>query len=202
MPYKAKHTIPEESTCEKCSSVYKPRRYLQKYCSDRCRWSSLKPQKRAEKRIRSAKRYEEKTGETRSATYWRNNKEKALQANYDWKKRNPTKTQQTSKKAMLRSKYGITIEQYETLMEKQSYCCAICGKKEETQKRALAIDHSHLSGEIRAALCYSCNRNLIGHHNDPELFLKAYHYLKGPHTGWFVPERYKKGVRRKRKKKS
>ena len=63
----------------------------------------------------------------------------------------------------LRSRYGITIEDYEKMMALQNGLCAIC-KKEETKKHSkygnimpLSVDHDHLTGEVRGLLCSQCN---------------------------------------------
>lgn len=58
-------------------------------------------------------------------------------------------------------KYGITIEQYNELLERQDYVCAICKSSETaTEKntlRSLAVDHCHSTGRVRGLLCTSCN---------------------------------------------
>ncbi len=66
----------------------------------------------------------------------------------------------------MRRKYGITIAQYQAILETQGGKCAIC-KMEETafdprtgaQKR-LAVDHCHNSEKIRGLLCWDCNTGL------------------------------------------
>lgn len=59
-------------------------------------------------------------------------------------------------------RYGLTIEDYNVLVEKQNGLCAICGLPEKTIRGGkllpIAIDHNHRSGEIRGLLCQSCNR--------------------------------------------
>lgn len=76
----------------------------------------------------------------------------------------------------LKSKYNISIEEYERLLHKQGGSCAICdttlfGKK-------LAVDHDHETGAIRGLLCGNCNRGL-GMFKDNPLYLKqAIKYLK------------------------
>lgn len=50
--------------------------------------------------------------------------------------------------------YGITAEQYTSLVEQQNNQCAICGKNPETY---LAVDHCHRTGKIRGLLCRRCN---------------------------------------------
>jgi DNA-directed RNA polymerase subunit RPC12/RpoP len=92
--------------------------------------------------------------------------------------------------------YGLTPAQYEEILTGQGGGCAICGKTKEEEGRNLAVDHDHVTGEIRGVLCNYCNHRVVGRHRDPELLRKVANYLeKG--TGLFVPER-KKRKRRKR----
>lgn len=104
----------------------------------------------------------------------------------------------------LRRVFGITLEQYNELLEKQNYRCAICDRHENQFKKRLAVDHAHRgpkAGLIRALLCDNCNRNIIGRHVDPQVFRKAAEYLENADTGWYVPDEYLKGVKKKRKRK-
>lgn len=61
-------------------------------------------------------------------------------------------------------KYGITIEQYQKLFEKQHGLCAICGKPETRIHRGsvarLSVDHNHETGKVRGLLCNHCNHCL------------------------------------------
>jgi hypothetical protein len=101
--------------------------------------------------------------------------------------------------ARLMRLYGITLKQYDDLLDKQLGLCAICDRK--PGGRRLDVDHDHRTGEIRGLLCHLCNRALGMFRG--ELFqivdnLRAtIHYLEKRHTGLFVPKRPKR-----RKKKS
>jgi len=59
-------------------------------------------------------------------------------------------------------KYGMTVEQYDKLLEKQNGVCAICKRSPE---QMLAVDHCHETGRVRGLLCRSCNLG-IGHLDD------------------------------------
>lgn len=52
----------------------------------------------------------------------------------------------------LKSKYGITFEEYKEMFDKQAGLCAICGLP-ETNGKSLAVDHCHITGKVRALLC-------------------------------------------------
>jgi hypothetical protein len=73
----------------------------------------------------------------------------------EWKRRNPGK----HREFVWRNKYGIdlTSEQYEEMHRLQKGLCKICGRPEPASGRRLAVDHSHVTGEIRGLLCTKCN---------------------------------------------
>jgi hypothetical protein len=79
----------------------------------------------------------------------------------------------------LRSNYGMTVEQYNELFESQNGCCAICGRHQSIQKKALAVDHDHQTGKIRGLLCSACNTGIGNMHDDEQTLLNAIKYLAG-----------------------
>jgi DNA-directed RNA polymerase subunit RPC12/RpoP len=94
----------------------------------------------------------------------------------------------------LRYKYGITEEQYNQLLKKQKHKCAVCGKHEDEEKRKLAVDHNHRTGEIRGLLCTYCNHRVVGRWTDGNLLRKVADYVDQG-TGWFVPKKKKRKKR-------
>ena len=83
----------------------------------------------------------------------------------------------------LKKHYGITLDQYTTLLKEQNGVCAICKQPEfardhRTGKlRSLAVDHNHTTGRIRGLLCTNCNK-AVGHlKDDSELARKCEEYL-------------------------
>jgi hypothetical protein len=87
----------------------------------------------------------------------------------------------------LRTKFGMTTEEYQTLLLKQNGGCAICGHVPDEptssdvryrKSKQLAVDHNHKTKKNRGLLCDKCNRG-IGHFNDDANLLKtAIEYLK------------------------
>lgn len=59
-------------------------------------------------------------------------------------------------KAYLRL-YGITIEQYNEMFEKQGGKCAICGRHQSEFRTRLCVDHCHKTNRVRELLCQPCN---------------------------------------------
>ena len=101
-----------------------------------------------------------------------------------WRKENPEKVKQYGKNAKqyqkhytLKSKYGITFDQYNEMLAKQNGVCAICKQPEVStlkQKiKLLSVDHSHSTGNVRALLCTNCNMILGKAHEDTNLLLKC-----------------------------
>lgn len=83
----------------------------------------------------------------------------------------------------LKSKYGITLEQYEEMLEKQGGVCAICKQPEVTKIKGqkmwrLAVDHCHETNKVRGLLCGKCNRGLGFFQHDVSLLSTAVKYLE------------------------
>lgn len=73
--------------------------------------------------------------------------------------------------------YGLTHDEYLTLLEAQGGTCAIC--RDSEQRRALAVDHDHVTGQVRGLLCDRCNP-MLGYARDSIPVLEAaIKYLKG-----------------------
>jgi hypothetical protein len=72
---------------------------------------------------------------------------------------NPAKYKLRDWKFDLKRKYGLTPEQYDTILAKQDGKCAIC-KKAPQQKHRMHVDHDHLTGRNRELLCSPCNTAL------------------------------------------
>lgn len=106
--------------------------------------------------------------------------------------------QYVDRKASLKKLYGISPEQYNQLLEQQNNSCAICERHESQFKKKLAVDHNHLTGEIRGLLCSYCNHRVVGRHKDGLLLRRLADYVEQG-TGWFVPKR-RRPIKRKPKK--
>ena len=106
-----------------------------------------------------------------------------------------------SREYHLRSKYGITLEQYDALLERQNNACAVCLKDASEFTVNLAVDHNHVTGEVRGLLCNYCNHRVVGRHRDPDLLQRVADYLRQG-TDWFVPVKKKRPRKTRRKVKS
>jgi len=77
----------------------------------------------------------------------------------------------------LQGTFGITLEEYNDLLEAQDGVCAICGKTPEENGRSLAVDHCHKTGKIRGLLCQVCNAGLGSFKDNQDILRKAIEYL-------------------------
>ena len=92
--------------------------------------------------------------------------------------RNRNKTYEEQRISRIRM-YGISVDDYNRMLEEQNHGCYICGKS--TANRALDIDHDHKTGKVRGLLCSVHNRVLGLFDDDPELLLAAHIYLTKDH---------------------
>ena len=80
------------------------------------------------------------------------------------------KRRQRSYKYALKHHYGLTVEDYEQMIEDQGNRCACCGDHWDNvvSRQAHArwcVDHNHETGEVRGLLCNACNA-MLGHAQD------------------------------------
>lgn len=77
-------------------------------------------------------------------------------------------------------KYGLSVEQYNEMVEKQEGKCKICSSSDSHRtgtKYNLFVDHCHATGKVRGLLCHHCNAGL-GHLKDSkEILERAIRYL-------------------------
>ncbi|MDA3808142.1 MAG: endonuclease domain-containing protein [Thiomicrorhabdus sp.] len=74
--------------------------------------------------------------------------------------------------------YGITIAEYESLLETQSSKCAIC---KELFTGTPHIDHCHTTGDVRGLLCRCCNHGIGLLKDSAELLEAAVTYVSKTH---------------------
>jgi ribosome-binding protein aMBF1 (putative translation factor) len=79
----------------------------------------------------------------------------------------------TVRKSEIKRLYGLTVEEYEAIIERG---CDICGK--QGSGREIHLDHDHRNGKVRTALCRRCNF-LLGYADDsPERLRAAADYIE------------------------
>lgn len=144
-----------------------------------------------------------------SKTYRKNNKEKCRQQTRNWRLKNReqhlannkrrynkykesilARTKEWAEKfpdkridARLKNKFGLTLEEYKKILERQGGQCYVCARIPEEYRnkeaRMLAVDHCHSSGKIRGLLCGNHNRALGMIKDSIEALEVLIHYLNG-----------------------
>lgn len=76
--------------------------------------------------------------------------------------------------------YGLTVEDYERLVEKQGNRCACCGASEPGRGHVRwCVDHDHATGLVRGLLCHRCNAGIGLLGDNLESVMRAVIYLEG-----------------------
>jgi hypothetical protein len=68
-----------------------------------------------------------------------------------------------NRRALLKNRYSITLEEYNNMLESQDYICAICGTDKPGGMGRFHVDHNHITGKVRGLLCNNCNM-LLGYY--------------------------------------
>lgn len=78
-------------------------------------------------------------------------------------------------------RYGLTVDQFNILLEVQKGRCAICRVELQSTGRskgtAAHVDHDHGSGRVRGILCHRCNAGIGLLGDDPDRVRAACEYL-------------------------
>ena len=96
-----------------------------------------------------------------AAVRWRasnaeQHRQEVKSSDYDWAKRYPDRAKLKGRRRHLRDKYGMSIQDYDRMLQAQGGLCKIC--QEPPRIRSfLVVDHCHKSGKVRALLCQPCN---------------------------------------------
>lgn len=91
-----------------------------------------------------------------------------------WAKDNPEKFAKVRRKTDLKFRFGLSPEQYDTMLATQNGRCALCssqdhgrsgksGRHDGSRKWASNnwnVDHCHKTGTVRGLLCHKCNVRL------------------------------------------
>jgi hypothetical protein len=82
----------------------------------------------------------------------------------------------------LKKMFGITIEQYDAMLEEQNGVCAICECPETAKLRGklkeLSVDHDHTTLKVRGLLCWHCNTAIGKLKENAKLLRKAAEYIE------------------------
>jgi Autographiviridae endonuclease VII len=166
------HPTAQSRRCTRCgvirprSDFYKGRPDCKRCHNERQRVLRSDPRRRAEN--------------VRRVQAWRKaHPERYLEYQRAYKEENREQIQRANRERHLKKQYGISLTEYEALVECQRGVCAICRAPEAG---GLHIDHDHASGRVRGLLCGRCNKALGLLDDDPKRFRAAAMYLLGSPT--------------------
>jgi hypothetical protein len=107
------------------------------------------------------------------------NHDKILKKNKQIRAEHPEK----ARKHHLKFAYGLTLDQYNQMLQDQNGLCAICGQpetkidKQANRLKVLSVDHNHTTGQIRGLLCDRCNLGIAFFKDNSEILKSASNYL-------------------------
>lgn len=96
----------------------------------------------------------------------------------EYKQKNPEKVRLNQRKTQLKRKFGITIDMYNEMLEKQQSRCAVCKVHVSDTTKDLAVDHCHDTGRVRGLLCGKCNMAIGLLNDDVQLVRSVLCYLE------------------------
>jgi hypothetical protein len=76
----------------------------------------------------------------------------------------------------LKHRFGINLDIFTEMYEKQNGRCYLCEKKIEGKD--VKVDHNHQTGKLRKLLCHNCNTSLGLLGENLKIFYKCIDYLK------------------------
>ena len=95
------------------------------------------------------------------------NPERYLQGRREYRAKHPERVRLTALRSRLKTRYGLTFDEFERLVAEQGAACAVCHTE-----TSLAVDHDHATGKVRGLLCRSCN-SMLGQGGDSAERLRA-----------------------------
>jgi hypothetical protein len=95
----------------------------------------------------------------------------------EWAAENPQRVKDVHRRAHFKRRYGLSLDDYKAMLERQGGRCAICGR-EPIKDNRLCVDHDHMTGKVRALLCDNCNMALGSFNDDVEAMAKAIRYVE------------------------
>jgi hypothetical protein len=147
------------SRCKECQSTYNKRRQRKSQAESQRRFRQEYPERARE----YARSYHQIHPEKRREQHKRSYQE------------HPEKPYERK----IKRKYGLTLAEYQRMLEQQQFCCALCHSPFEERKSLIPhVDHIHGTKHVRGILHNNCNIG-IGLFNDDVIKLhQAIRYLQ------------------------
>lgn len=176
-------TIPEK-VCRDCGIVKASSDFYRHEASADGLWPNCKECLRAIRRLK-AKENPDANKVTMKERYWRD-PEASRQKSKEYRQKNLERLRAYDRERRERvreknvlQKYGITQEDFDRMMARQSGVCAICGRLNR-DGRPLAVDHDHATEAVRGLLCDPCNLTLGYMQDRSDWLTRAAEYVTNP----------------------
>jgi hypothetical protein len=158
---------PDHKTCSNCRAKEQAR-----YLENR---GQINAKRREQWRHRSQAQKEANASRSRSYRAQHREEQSAYgRVHYQTHKQDLVKPKRANK---LKSKYGITLEEFDALLEEQGGHCAVCDRTCEDGGQHLSVDHDHRTGKVRGILCAKHNQALGLCGDDPNILIALASYL-------------------------
>ncbi|MET0466975.1 MAG: endonuclease VII domain-containing protein [Chitinophagaceae bacterium] len=97
----------------------------------------------------------------------------------------PEEKRLRAKDARLRARYGISLEQFNLILESQGNVCAVCKEPD----KVFCVDHNHKTLKIRGIICLNCNLRVVGGARDHDYkLINAAEYVTNHPADKVFPE--------------
>lgn len=107
---------------------------------------------------------------------WRDrNRERINKNNREWRKKNKEQHNRNVRSSYLKRRYGLSLEEYESMLSSQGNSCAVCSG--QSQYEMFDVDHCHETGKVRGLLCRKCNTALGLFRDSVDVLQRAIDYL-------------------------
>jgi hypothetical protein len=169
-------TYSADTPCKHCGGVKK---YLADNRCVQCRREYMKRRSQSPEGKACFKKYwQSKKGKAKRKEYYQSEKRKQYMV--EWKQSDHGK--KILRYAHVKRTYNLSKEQYEILLKKQNFVCAIC--KDSLERPYVDHNHQCCNGEsscgkcVRGIICFDCKRLLSDAHDDIITLQSAIDYLQ------------------------
>ncbi len=167
LPYEARTNSVYCPTCRKPAKV---ERETQRYRED----SEYRTRRR-----KSVQKYDQNNQErqTEYRRQWaKDNSDKVRAYHRKYFHQKPAQERRSKRERQKLQQYGLTIEDYEQMLNTQGNVCAICGECNPSGRK-LAVDHASQTHRVRGLLCSNCNMGIGLLKHSVDLLAAAQRYL-------------------------
>lgn len=171
MPPRKQYNAEGQKHCSKCGEWKDP---LHDFCA---RYTTADGRHPYCKLCKSNEYYSDRERiRARQKEYEAKNKDRRKKISSKYQEKNRASIAKRKRERYLKDAYGMTLEEYDSLLTKQGGVCAICRKICKSRNH-LSVDHCHETGANRGLLCIGCNTAIGLLREDPIIIDAALMYI-------------------------